>query len=153
MKERPRPKDDPVLGRGAVRRIMTQGALLAAVGLGAYFLALTVLGLPLAEAQTVTFVAVTAAQLFAVFNARSTRGSGFSGAGKNPFLWGGLAITVALEAAALGIPPLRDVLGLTVVPAEGWLVALLLAPLPLLLTQTVRILRHRAASEVTPPAV
>lgn len=146
MRERPRPKDEPVLGRGAVRRIMTQGALIAAVGLGAYFLALGVLGLPLAGAQTVTFVAVTAAQLFAVFNARSQRGSGFSGAGKNPFLWGGLAITIALEAAALGIAPLRDVLGLTVLPAEGWLVALLLAPLPLLLTQTVRMLRHRATA-------
>lgn len=143
MRQRPRPKGDPVLGRGAGRRIFTQGALIAGVGLGTYFWALGPLGLDLPVAQTVTFVAVTTAQLLAVFNARSTRGSGFTGASRNPFLWGGLAITVALEAAALGIAPLRDVLGLTPVPVEGWLVAAVLAPLPLLLTQTTRIVRER----------
>jgi P-type Ca2+ transporter type 2C len=143
MREPPRAKDEPLLGRGTVRRIVTQGLLIAAVGLAAYFWALGPLDLTTAGAQTTTFVTVTAAQLLAVFNARSARGSGFVGAGRNPYLWGALAVTVSLEAAALGFTPLRDILGLAVIPGQAWLTAAVLAPLPLVLTQTVRMLRDR----------
>jgi P-type Ca2+ transporter type 2C len=144
MRGRPRPKGEPVLGRGTLARILVQGVLIASVGLAAYFLALGPLGLSLAQAQTTTFVAVTSAQLLAVFNARSERGSGFTGATRNPYLWAALGVTVALEAAALGIAPLREVLGLALLPAGAWWVAAALAPLPLVLTQTVRIVRARA---------
>ena len=154
MKQPPRGKDEPLLGRGTLRRIIAQGLLIAAVGLSAYFWALGPLELTTAGAQTTTFVAVTAAQLLAVFNARSERGSGFVGAGRNPYLWGALAITVSLEAAALGFAPLRDILELSVIPAEAWLAAAVLAPLPLVCTQTVRVLRERLRdpSASAPPA-
>lgn len=144
MKDPPRGKNEPILGRGTVRRIISQGLLIAGVGLAAYFIALTILALPIQQAQTTTFVALTAAQLFAVFNARSERGSGFVGARRNPYLWFALAVTVALETVALGFPPLRDILGLTPLPGEAWLVAAALSPLPLVCTQTVRVLRERA---------
>ena len=147
MKDPPRRKDEPILGRGTVRRIISQGLLIAGVGLASYFIALNVLELPIQQAQTTTFVALTAAQLFAVFNARSEHGSGFKGAGRNPFLWYALAVTVALEAVALGFPPLRDILGLTPIPGEAWLVAAILSPLPLICTQTIRILRERARTK------
>jgi P-type Ca2+ transporter type 2C len=143
MKDPPRGKDEPILGRGTLRRIITQGLLIATVGLGAYFWALGPLNLSTAAAQTTTFVTVTAAQLLAVFNARSERGSGFVGAGRNPYLWGALGVTVSLEAAALGFAPLRDILELAVIPGNAWLTAAILAPLPLVLTQTVRVLRDR----------
>lgn len=54
-----------------------------------------------------------------MFNARSETGSGFTGAASNPYLWGALGLTLSLEAAALSIPPLRDVLGLTTLPANA----------------------------------
>jgi P-type Ca2+ transporter type 2C len=150
MKQRPRGKDEPILGRGTLRRIIIQGLLIAAVGLVAYFWALGPLDLTTAGAQTTTFVTVTAAQLLAVFNARSERGSGFVGAGRNPYLWGALVITVALEAAALGFAPLRDILRLSVIPGPAWLTAAALAPLPLALTQTVRVLRDRPRDHAVP---
>lgn len=143
MDDGPRAKDEPVLGRGTFRRILVQGSLIAAVGLAAYFVALGPLGLELPEARTTTFVAITAAQLLGVFNARSERGSGFVDVGRNVYLWGALGLTLALEALALGVPPLRDLLGLTTLPGPAWLVAAALAPLPLLLTQAVRIIRAR----------
>lgn len=123
--------------------------LIAGVGLASYYVALTVLALPIPQAQTTTFVALTAAQLFAVFNARSEHGSGFTGTGRNPFLWLALGVTVALEAVALGFPPLRDILGLTPLPGEAWLVAAVLSPLPLVCTQAVRVLRERARTAST----
>jgi hypothetical protein len=52
-----------------------------------------------------------------------------------------LAITVALEAAALAVPPLRDLLRLTTLPADGWTLALLLGLLPVVAVQTTRIVR------------
>lgn len=89
---------------------------------------------------------LTTAQLLGVFNARTDRGSGFRGATANPYLWGALALTVALEALALGFGPLRDLLGLTILAAAGWAVALPLACVPLLATQALRILRDRGAT-------
>ncbi len=143
MADPPRPKEEPVLGRGTVRRIIVQGVLSAAVGLSAYFVALGPLDLETIEAQTTTFVAVTAAQLLAVFNARSERGSGFVGAARNRFLWGALGLTVALEAAALTIPPLRHVLDLTTLPAEAWFLVAALAAIPLVVTQVARTVFRR----------
>lgn len=141
MKERPRPAGEPVLGRSTLLRIATQATLIATVGLSTYFLLAPALGLAHAQAQTMTFVAITAAQLLAVFNARAETGSGFVNATKNPFLWLALGISLALESAALGIPELRSLLGLAVIPPAAWVWALVIALVPLVSTQTVRILR------------
>ncbi|WP_340558877.1 cation-translocating P-type ATPase [Streptomyces sp. GSL17-111] len=149
MRHPPRPKNEPVLGAAALRRIVTQGALVGSVGLASYYLATTVMDLDLEAARTMTFVTLTTAQLLAVFNARSDRGSGFRGATANPYLWAALALTVALEAMALAVPGLRDLLGLTTLGGAPWLAALALATLPLLLTQSVRILRAARAAEVS----
>ena len=146
MSTPPRPKNEPVLGAGTVRRIIIQGLLVGGVGLATYLLALGPLDLALAEARTATFIALTSAQLLAVFNARTDRGSGFQGATANPYLWGALAITISLEAMALAITPLRDLLGLTVLSTTAWAVALSLATLPLVLTQTVRVWRDRGTA-------
>ena len=96
----------------------------------AYLLARGPLDLALYEARTTTFIAITTAQLLAVFNARTDRGSGIRGATANPYLWGALALTVTLEALALSVGPLRDLLGLTVLPSTAWLTAHGLATVP-----------------------
>ena len=139
MNEPPRAKDEPVLGTGTVRRIAVHGALVATAGLAAYLLGLGPFDAEIATAQTMAFVALTAAQLLAVFNARTDHGSGFRGAGRNPYLWVALAVTVALEAVALGVPALRELLGLTTLTATEWGVALTLATLPLAAVQLSRL--------------
>ncbi|GAA1918840.1 cation-translocating P-type ATPase [Streptomyces sodiiphilus] len=141
MRDPPRPRNESVLGAGTLRRILAQGALVGGVGLTTFLLATGAMGMSTAEAQTMTFVTLTLAQLLAVFNARTDTGSGFRGAGANPFLWAALALTAALETAALAVPGLRDLLGLTTLPPASWAVAAGLAVLPLLLTQTARVLR------------
>ena len=143
MKDPPRPAGEPVLGRSTLARIATQASLIAAVGLITFYVLAPALDLEGAARQTMTFVAITAAQLLAVFNARTETGSGFVHATRNPFLWLALGIAIAFEAAALGIPALRDTLGLDTMPADAWAAALLIAVAPLLLTQTTRIARER----------
>ncbi|MFB8123969.1 cation-translocating P-type ATPase [Streptomyces bacillaris] len=149
MRHPPRPKNEPVLGAATLRRILIQGALVGSVGLTSYYLATSTMNLDLDTARTMTFVTLTTAQLLAVFNARTDTGSGFRGATANPYLWAALALTTALEALALNVPGLRDLLGLSTLDATSWATALALATLPLLLTQSTRILRATRAREGT----
>ncbi|WP_293781684.1 HAD-IC family P-type ATPase [uncultured Aeromicrobium sp.] len=151
MRKPPRPPREPVIGRRMLTRIATQAVLLAGVGLTVYYVIAPAFELSLAQRQTMTFVAITAAQLLAVFNARTETGSGFTGAHRNPFLWGALSIAVALEAAALGVPPLRDLLGLTSLPLQAWGAALAISLLPLVLTQATRIVRQAQTAATARP--
>ncbi|MDX1619650.1 MAG: cation-transporting P-type ATPase [Nitriliruptorales bacterium] len=144
MREPPRDPNEPVINRPILKRIATQAALVAGIGLLAFFLGLNVYGLETEGARTMTFVAMSVGQTLAVFNARSDTGSGFTGAASNPWLWGALGLTAVLEAAALAIPPLREVLGLSSLPAQGWLVAGLLGLVPVATTQVWRVARDRS---------
>lgn len=139
----PRPKSEPVIGAGTIRRIVVQGLLVGGVGLAAYLFGRGPLELSLDQARTFTFITLTTAQLLAVFNARTDSGSGFRGASRNPYLWAALAITLALEAAALGIGPLRELLGLATLTLSDWVLALGLAVVPLVVTQSARLLAAR----------
>ncbi|WP_165949767.1 HAD-IC family P-type ATPase [Micromonospora sp. KC207] len=141
MREPPRSKSEPVLGAGTVRRILIHGTLVAAVALTAYLLASKVMNLDLDHARTMTFVTLTSAQLLTVFNARTNIGSGFRGATRNPYLWAALALTIALESLVLGVPAMRDLLDLTTLRVGDWAVALSLGVIPVVLVQTVRIVR------------
>lgn len=155
MHEPPRDPRTPVIDRGVLRRTLTTAALVALVGLGAYGLGDLALGLDTAGAQTMTFVAMSLGQVLTVFNARTDTGSGFRGASRNRWLWAALGITFVLEAAALGMPWLREVLGLTRLPGQGWALALLLGLVPVTLVQLTRIVRSgRRSTDVRsqPPA-
>jgi len=140
MRQPPRPRSEPVLGRGALSRIVSQGALVGGVGITAFLLSYGVWGLPLAESRTASFITLTGAQLLAVFNARREDGHGFAGLSQSPWLWIALVVTLTLEGAALGFVPLRDLLGLAIPDAERWPVLAGLALLPLGLTQARRVM-------------
>jgi P-type Ca2+ transporter type 2C len=142
MREPPRNPRQPVLDRGVLRRLLASAALVAIVGLAAYALAVLWLDLDTAGAQTMTFVAMSLGQILTVFNARRETGSGFRGASRNRWLWAALTVTFALQAAALAIPPLRDLLRLTTMPTQAWATALLLGLLPLTVVQLTRTIRR-----------
>ncbi|HSL58016.1 MAG TPA: HAD-IC family P-type ATPase [Acidimicrobiales bacterium] len=142
MDDPPRDPSEPVIDRVLLRRIGVQAALVAGVGLVAYGIGRWSLDLSVAGMQTMAFVAMTVGQTLGVFNARNDRGSGFRGALANPWLWGALAVTITLEVAALGIAPLRDLLGLTTLSATGYLVAVGLGLIPLVVVQSARQLRR-----------
>jgi P-type Ca2+ transporter type 2C len=143
MRDPPRNPRAPVIDRGVLRRTLSTAALVALVGLVAYGLADLHLGLDTAGAQTMTFVAMSLGQVLTVFNARTDTGSGFRGASRNRWLWAALGVTFALEAAALSLPWLREVLRLTTLPGQAWTLALLLGLLPVTLVQLSRLVRSR----------
>jgi len=142
MRKPPRDPREPVVNRAVLVRILTSSLLVSLVGLSAYALGSTWLALDTPGAQTMTFVAMSLGQVLTVFNARNETGSGFRGATRNRWLWAALAITFVLEALALTIAPLREVLRLTTLPTPGLVAALLMGLVPLAVVQTARAFRR-----------
>jgi P-type Ca2+ transporter type 2C len=143
MKDPPRPAGEPVLGRSTLKRIATQAALIAAVGLTTFYVLAPAFDLDGAARQTMTFVAITAASSSpcstpaprpdpASSTPRATRSCG----SPSPSRW-------RSRPQHSEFPALRDTLGLDTMPADAWAAALLIAVAPLLLTQTTRVARQR----------
>ena len=142
MDQPPRDRSEPVVDRRLLGRTASQASLVAGAGLVAYGLGRWSFDLSVEGTQTMAFVAMTLGQTLAVFNARTERGSGFKGAASNPWLWAALAVTALLEVLALTVEPLADLLGLTTLPARGYVVAAALGLVPVAVVQLARALRR-----------
>jgi Ca2+-transporting ATPase len=74
-------------------------------------------------AQTMAFTTLMMFQLFNVFNARSDSESAFGSAPRNPWLWGGVGLSLALHAAVIYVPFLQHAFSTTSLTPADWLVA------------------------------
>ena len=120
LKQRPRSPAAAILDRDVVQRIAVGGTLLAVV---------TAVGAWLTERMgghglTAAFLVLGLAQLGVAYAARDR------GATPNPFLTATVTIAVLLQAAAVVVGPLRDLLGTEPLAYDVWLVLLGLALLP-----------------------
>jgi calcium-translocating P-type ATPase len=79
------------------------------------------------EARTMAFTTLVLAQLFNCFNARSDRTSAFSHLFTNRWLWGAIALSLALQIAVVQLPLLGDAFGTTPLKLDDWLVCVGLA--------------------------
>lgn len=112
MNRPPRRKGEAIVSAGFLALILWQGAMLAAVALGAYVWAVDEYG-PGAHARTVALLAVVGGQLGHLFNCRSRTRSTFRGFFGNPFIFVAVGAIIILQALAVYFPPLRQVLGTT----------------------------------------
>ncbi len=72
-------------------------------------------------AQTMAFTTLTLFQLFNVFNARSDERSAFDGLFSNRWLWGAVALSVALHAAVIYTPFLQEAFSTVGLGPGDWL--------------------------------
>jgi Ca2+-transporting ATPase len=72
-------------------------------------------------AQTMAFTTLLFFSLFAVFNARSDERSAFVGMFSNPWLWGALGLSVALQFAVIYLPPLQRAFSTVSLQPGDWL--------------------------------
>jgi len=79
------------------------------------------------EARTMAFTTLVLAQLFNCFNARSDRASAFHRLFTNRWLWGAIALSLALQVAVVQLPFLGDAFGTTPLGLEEWLICVGLA--------------------------
>jgi Ca2+-transporting ATPase len=154
MKHPPRNPQEPVLTLRFVGLIVWQGLLLAGVTLLAFAIGMRWHGSDgegLRRATTIAFMALALAQVFHVFNARSQRRSAFtSRLFTNGWLWAAVAFCLILQAAAVYVPFLQQVLHTVPPTASDWGVIAICSLLPVAIVELVKVLQRLVARSSLP---
>ena len=91
--------------------------------------------------NNVAFITLASAQLFHVFNMSSAHSNFLvNDVTKNKFVWIALLICTILLVLVYAFPQMRLVLGLEILSAKVWMVAILAGSIPLLLVQGYKII-------------
>jgi Ca2+-transporting ATPase len=139
MKEKPRAASESILTPAHWQRIVIHGTVIALTTLGAMAVSMQVLDFELSRAVTVSFCTLALAQLWHVFNMRSSMSKPFDNEiVRNPWIWAAVVICIALILVAIYVPFLADVLELEHPGMDGWLVIILMSPIPLMTAPLVR---------------
>jgi Ca2+-transporting ATPase len=125
MERPPRDPSEDILDRPQWTRIAGFGAVLTAVVLGTFYVARFQWALPDEHAVTVSFLTLAFAQLWHVFNMRTTGTSRWNNdVTRNPFVWGALGLCTGLLLMAVYVPPVAAALDVVVPGWTGWGLAL-----------------------------
>ena len=147
MKQKPRPRKEPVLARRHWRAVGGWAMLMAACVLGALAIAFYLFGFERRQAITASFLTLAFGKLWFVFNLRSAD-SGFlkNDIVNNPYIWGAILICVALLLAAVYLPGLSDILQTQNPGPTGWTLIFGLSLIPFIVGQTMRGLKRQSGS-------
>ncbi|HXV33666.1 MAG TPA: cation-translocating P-type ATPase [Gaiellaceae bacterium] len=147
MRRRPRGLGDRVIDRDMWIGIVYVGLVMAVVTLAALDLRLDggLLGGSggVEEARTMAFTTLVLAQLFNCFNARSERTSAFHRLFTNRYLWGAVALSLALQVAVVQAPFLNDAFATTPLSLEDWLLCTALASVVLWAVEARKLVERR----------
>ncbi len=142
MTREPRPPHEPVTNGRRGLLILFHGTLVAAAGLTAFWLTYQGDETRLPLARTVTFSVVAFSQLFFSIGCRSQKYTmpqlGFL---SNPYLFGAIAISGALQVAVLAIPLASPIFEVAPAVGESWLMILLLSLAPVTVIEIGKIIR------------
>ncbi len=125
MRRPPRPPSEPLVDRRSWARIFVEAALIAAATLGVYALALSGRAGPGLAPTTAAFLTLALAQLWHVFAIHGPEERFWrSQVVRNPWVWGAVALSLALILAGVHVPPLAAALSLVAPDAQGWALVL-----------------------------
>jgi Ca2+-transporting ATPase len=149
------------LPRGAGEGVITGQMWAGIAGVGTVMAAATLLvfdaALPggliagtgnLPHARAMAFTTLVVAQLFNVFNARSDTRSAFVGLFRNGWLWGAVALSLALHLLPLYVPAFQRAFGTTGLGARDWLCCIAAASAVLWLREASKLVARRGHSRV-----
>jgi Ca2+-transporting ATPase len=141
MKRSPRDPSEPILTRCHWFAVGGYSVLICASVLAAFSVALTQMEMDGKEAVTVSFLTLSFARLWHVFNMRQ-HGSRLilNEITRNSFIWMALAACIGLLLAAVYLPDLAEVLKLADPGAKGWFLILAMSLVPLLIGQAAKLL-------------
>jgi magnesium-transporting ATPase (P-type) len=149
MTRRPVPRDEPLLDR----LLLTRTALMASTAAAAafsWFAWRLGQGAPIELVRTEVFTLVAVSQWFNMLNCQSAIASALNGGLlRNPWLLGGLGLSVLLQGLVLYAPPLNTMFHTVPLPLESLLPLLLLAS-AVLWVEEARKLWVRAAAPSQP---
>jgi Ca2+-transporting ATPase len=144
MRQQPRPRDEAVITGRMWRGILFVGAIMAVGTL--YVLDAAMPGGfvegtgSLRYGQSMAFTTLMMFQLFNTLEARSDERSAFAGLFSNRWLWGAIALSVALQLIVLGIPVLQQAFGTVALDARDWLRCTLVASSVLWIREATKLL-------------
>jgi len=147
MDRPPRDPKEAILTRGHWLAVGGFGLVIGAAALAVFAWALLVADLGHGEAVTLSFATFTLARLWHTFNMRDAgQPLLHDPVVRNPFVWGAIALGIALLAAALYVPPIATALETVPPSPTGWAVVLAGSLIPLLAGQTALAWRARRRS-------
>lgn len=124
LRRKPRAPDEPVFNRLMLERLLITVAVVGGGGFFAYFLALRA-GWSTVDARNLLLLVMVLFENFHVGNCRSETRSAFAlSPFRSPTLFFGTAAAFALHAAAMHLPFMQSVLGVSPLSLNAWLVAL-----------------------------
>jgi len=152
MRRAPVPRDDPLLGGGALVRVALMAASTVVVTFG-WFVWRLGEGVPIDAVRSETFTVLVICQWFNVLNCQSATRSALNlGLLRNPWLLGGLALSVVLQAAVIYAESLNALFHTVPIPISELLPMLALASVVLGAEELRKVLARRALRAVTTPA-
>ena len=126
---------------GAGLRLFISAAAWAAYLIGTYCFAHDHV-----QAMTMTFLVLSVSQLAHALNQRSNTDSVFKrGQGHNPYLFGAMAVSLAIVLLVALVPPLQGFFKLTDLTWQEWLVSIALSLFPLLAVEVYKLVGRIAA--------
>ena len=144
MKRPPRPPEARLLDGGRLLAIGGEGLILGMIALGAFSYSLYGLHQHLDQARTVVFTVMVVAQLVHAFNCRSERLSLFQlGIGTNRMLVWAFLLSFSVQVAVLTVPAAAPIFGVVPLPIEDWALMGAMGILPLLVMESIKLLRRR----------
>lgn len=142
MHHRPRDPKEPVMTTRHWMGIIAYGLLIAASVLTAFALAFYWLDASTERAVTISFLTLSIARLWHVFNMRDYDTNLFSNeVTRNPWVWGALVLCLALILSAVFIPFLAQILRLVMPGFFDWVLILGMSLVPFIVGQTVKLAR------------
>ncbi|MFW6054213.1 MAG: cation transporting ATPase C-terminal domain-containing protein, partial [Persicimonas sp.] len=147
MDRPPRDPDEPFLRRAHWGVIGSYGLVIAATVLGSFWIAYSTYGMSEQEAVTVSFLTLSFGRLWHAFNMRDHETTLLNNeVVKNPWMWGGFAVSLVLLAVAIWVEPLADILEVTPPSAQGWTIIAVASLIPLVAGQIYLTIRRLVGS-------
>ena len=139
-------KSGTLFEKGMIYRIVLHGLFISAAAWAAYLIGTYCFAHDHVQAMTMTFLVLSVSQLAHALNQRSNTDSVFKrGQGHNPYLFGAMAVSLAIVLLVALVPPLQGFFKLTDLTWQEWLVSIALSLFPLLAVEVYKLVGRIAA--------
>lgn len=161
MRKKPRSPDESFFAEGATQRIVTGGIAIGLLTIAAFWFGYYEHGYNPYDknipaniheyARTMAFMTIICSQLFYSFTFRHSHKSIFSiGVFSNKYLTGAVCLGLALQLLVMGIPFMQKAFRLQMLDLQGWIYAIGLGIVPVIISEIFKIFRRAKIKKRTP---
>jgi Ca2+-transporting ATPase len=148
LDEKPRDPTESLFSRGGTANVIANGLLIGLLTIFAFRFGMRLYPHSLAHARTLPFAVLSLTQLFHAFNMRHQTKSLFGiGPFSNLLLIGAVLFGIALQVSVISVSPFASVFRVFSLYARDWLFVAVLAIIPLLFNEIVKIFLRLRTSE------